>query len=247
MIHPHDLRTPEWEPSRREPVERDLSLRVLDTAARELIVPAWALGVRASALRRPAKLGRRERELLEFVDIHAQRIARVLAGVFDFLYLERQGELPVDARPCAMADVCEAAIEELREIGLDRRISYEAEGDGQGEWDPGRLAQAISYLLELAATYVSSADPIALRWRGDDDEVVLRVEAGRRGIPSGIEPEWGEVLEDHPEGGLKAFLARRIALAHGGVLARFTADEATSFVMVLPRHAPEDQQPTTES
>lgn len=245
MIHPHDLRTPK--PSRRDAVERELSLRVLDATARELLTPAWALGVRASALRHPAKLSGRERELLEFVGSHSERIARVLAGVRDFLYLERQGELPVDARPCAMEDVCEAAIEELREIGFDGRISYEAEGDGEGEWDPGRLAQAISYLLELAATYVSPADTIALRWRGDDDEIALRVEAGRRGIPSGIEPEWGEDLDDRREGGLKAFLARRIALAHGGVLARFTADEAMSFVMVLPRHAPEDQQPTTES
>jgi signal transduction histidine kinase len=244
MLHPHSLRTPE--PSRREPGGRDLSMRVLDAATRALIAPTWALGVRASALRRPAKLSARERDLLEFVGVHAQRIARVLTGVFDFLYLERQGELPVDARPCAMEDVCEAAIEELREIGFEGRIAYEAEGDGEGEWDPGRLAQAISYLLELAAAYVSTADPIALRWRGDDEEIVLRVEAGRRGVPSGIEPEWGDDLDDHRQGGLKAFLARRIALAHGGVLARFTGDDATSFVMVLPRHAPEDQQPATE-
>ncbi len=242
MLHAHDLPTPR--PTSREAVERDLSMRVLDATARELIAPVWALGVRASALRRPAKLAVRERELLEFVGIHAQRIARVLTGVFDFLYLEREGELPVDARPCAMEDVCEAAIEELREIGFDGRISCEAEGDGDGEWDPGRLSQAISYLLELAAASVAPADPVALRWRGDEDEVVLRVEAGRRGIPSGIEPEWGEDLDG--EGGLAAFLARRIALAHGGVLARFTANEATSFVMVLPRHAPEDQQPATE-
>lgn len=244
MLHPHDLGTPE--PSRRDHDGRDLSIRVLEATARGITAPAWALGVRASALRRPAKLPARERELLEFIDVHAQRIARVLTSAFDFLYLERQGELPVDARPCAMEDVCGAAIEELREIGFEKRISCEGEGDGAGEWDPGRLAQAISYLIELAAEYVSPASPVALRWRGDDDEIVVRVEAGRRGVPSRIEPEWGGDLDDRREGGLKAFLAHRIALAHGGVLARFTADDAASFVMVLPRHAPEDQRPATE-
>lgn len=242
MLRPHESSHPT--PSRREPTPgADLSSRILHGVAQELAAPVWALGARASALRRPAKLSARERDLLDFMGVQAQRIARVLAGAFDYLYLEGQGELPIDARPCTMEDVCEAAIEELREAGFSGRISYEAEGEGAGEWDPGRLAQAISYLVELAGEVGARGDPVVLRWRGDDDAVVLRVEAGPGGVPSGIDPEWG----DDVEGGLKAFLARRIVLGHGGVLARFTASGSLTFAMVLPRFAPEDPQPEPQA
>jgi signal transduction histidine kinase len=244
MLHHHESSNPT--PSRREPVfGGDLPTRVLHGLARDLAAPVWALGVRSSALRRPAKLSAREKELLDFMGVQAQRIARVLAGAFDFLYVDGQGELPIDPRPCTMEDVCEAAIEELRETGFSGTISYEAEGDGAGEWDPGRLAQAISYLVELAGEIGSTPDPIVLRWRGDDDEVVVRVEAGRGGIPSGIDPEWGDEYEGDG-GGLKAFLAHRIAVAHGGVLARFSANGSASFAMILPRMTPEDTQPETQ-
>jgi signal transduction histidine kinase len=223
----------------------DAAARVLAATARELAAPTWALGVRSSPLRRGARVSRRERELLDFVAEHAGRIARVLAGVFDFLYLEERGELPVDPRPCAMEDVCAAAVEELREAGFRAPVSYEAEGDGEGDWDPGRLAQAISYLLELASAEAASDAPIALRWRGDDEEVVVRVEVGRGQIPARIDALWGSSL-DEGQGGLRAVLARSVATAHGGVLARFASDGASAFVMALPRRAPEDPQHPTQ-
>jgi hypothetical protein len=238
MIHANDV--PTSEPIRREPSrDGDFSLNVLDATARELLAPVWALGVKSSELRRPADLSPRERELLDFVGVHVHRIARVLTGALDFVQAESQGQLVIDRRPSDMEAICDAAVEELREAGFTGRISYEGVGDGDGEWDPGRLAQAISYLVELAATTVSPGEPIALRWRGDADEVVLRVEVGLGRLPSRVEPEWGDALALEREGALKAFLARRIALGHGGMLARFTANEATSFVMVLPRRTAE--------
>jgi sigma-B regulation protein RsbU (phosphoserine phosphatase) len=241
MLPDRDLPAPE--PRRGDPARvRDASRRVLEEAARELIAPAWALGVRASAVRRPRRMSARERELLDLVSVHAQRIARVLTGVFDYLYLEAEEHIPVDPRPCSMKGVCEAALDELRETGIAVEASYAGAGEGEGEWDPGRLSQAISYLLEVAATYGRSSEPIALRWRGDGDEVVVRVEVGRAGIPALIEPDWGEHVHDGVEGGVRAFLARRIVLAHGGALARHIAKDAVSFVVVLPRRTPEDPQ-----
>jgi regulator of nucleoside diphosphate kinase len=221
-------------------------MHVLEATAREHIPPAWALGVRASAPRRRAQRADGERELLEFMGLHARHIARVLNGALDFLDLRRRGELTVDARPCAMEEVCAAAIEELREIGFDARISYQAEGDGEGEWDPDRLAQAISYLIELAAGHAPPAAHVALRWRGDEDGVVVRVEAGRRATPSRIAPARGEDLDDRPEGDVRPILARHVALAHGGALARLGADGAASFVMALPRRAPGGQPTAVE-
>jgi hypothetical protein len=55
-----------------------------------------------------------------------------------------------------------------------------------------------------------------------------------------IDAGWGEALQDVHQGGLKAFLARRIAIEHGGTLARFATSDVTTYVMVLPRRAPED-------
>jgi signal transduction histidine kinase len=248
MLHDRDFPTPD--PSRRDPARvGDVSRRILEETARELIAPAWALGVRASALRRPRRMSARERELLDFMAVHAQRIARVLSGAFDYLYLDGddgQEEIPVDPRPCSMEDVCEAAHEELREAGVPVEVSYEADGDGDGDWDPGRLSQAISYLIELAGTYGASSEPITVRWRGDADEVVIRVHVGGAGIPALIEPDWGEQVEDRLEGGVRAFLARRIVLAHGGALARLISKDAVSFIVFLPRRTPEDPRSPTQ-
>jgi signal transduction histidine kinase len=216
-----------------------LPIDVLDFASRELIAPVWSLGMRTSALRVPAHLSVRERELLEFVDVHVQRIARVLTGVLDFVHAEKEGTLPIDALPCDLGLVCEAAIDSLREAGFTSVVDYERDGESFGEWDPERLAQAISYLVEVAAESAPPSAPVRLRWRSDADEVTIRVEAGHGRIPSRIDAEWGEVLEER-EGGLKAFLARRIALGHGGTLARFATGGATTYIMVLPRNAPED-------
>ena len=245
MLHDRDLPTPR--PSLGDAARGvDVSRRVLEETARELIAPAWALGVRASALRRPRRTSARERELLDFMAVHAQRIARVLSGAFDYLYLDGERGIPVDPRPCSLEDVCEAALDELREAGVPVEVSYEADGDGEGEWDPGRLSQAISYLIEVAATYAASSEPITVRWRGDAEEVFIRVQAGRGGIPALIEPDWGEHVDDRLEGGVRAFLARRIVLAHGGVLARLVAQDAVSFIVVLPRRAPEDPEVSTQ-
>jgi hypothetical protein len=245
MFHAHgnDLPIDRRAPAAAAP-RGDAASRVLEAAARELVAPTWALGVRSSPLRRGARISRRERELLDFVAAHAGRIGRVLAGVFDFLYLEERGELPVDPRPCTMDDVCAAAVEELRDAGFSTPISYEAEGDGEGDWDPGRLAQAISYLVELAADAAPGA-PVALRWRGDDDEVVVRVEVGRGEVPARIDPLWGSSL-DGGRGGLKALLSRSVVTGHGGVLARFASDDASAFVMALPRRAPEEPEHPTQ-
>lgn len=245
MLHGHEVRVPT--PAGPGPASRDLATRILDATARELVASAWALGVRASELRRPPRLSARELGLLDFTGMHAQRIARVLSGVFDFLYLDGGRELPVDPRPCELGAVCESAIEELREIGFGGRIVHERGGDGEGEWDPGRLSQAISYLVELAARYASPAEPVAVRWSGDAESVVLRVEAGRRGVPAEIAPDFGDAIADVEESGLEALLARRIALAHGGALARFTRGGGVSFVLELPRCAPEDPEHAVES
>jgi hypothetical protein len=139
--------------------------------------------------------------------------------------------LRAGAPPCDLDVVCRTAIGSLRAAGLPLVVEHERAGEPAGEWDPVRLAEAVSCLLEVAAARSTGGAPLRLRWRGDGDEVAIRVEApGGRG-PLRMDFDWGEAREDGP----KAALARRIALAHGGMLARFRTSRATTYVMVLPR------------
>jgi hypothetical protein len=148
--------------------------------------------------------------------------------------LSISGRVPVGAPPCDLDVVCRAAIASVRAAGLPLAVEYERDAEPAGEWDPVRLAEAVACLLEVAAARAPRGAPLSLRWRGDGEEVAIRVEApGARG-PLRMELDWGGARADGP----RAALARRIALAHGGMLARFRTRRATTHVMVLPRRRP---------
>lgn len=138
------------------------------------------------------------------------------------------------ALPCDLHVLCEAAVASLRARRLAIAVEQEGHGEPRGEWDPERLAAAILCLLSLAATGAPRGARLRLRWRGDADEVAIRVEAPHRRGPLQMEFDWGGAPEDGPD----ARVAHRIALAHGGMLARFTTSRATTWVLVLPRRAP---------
>lgn len=220
--------------------EHAVHLEVLDTLAREMLDPVWALGVQCSALRLPSDLSARERQILDVVDRSSERIARALTAVLDYVDLQARGgrEVPFAPAPCEMAEIAGRALAELGEAGVLGSVEYRGEGDGTGEWDAERLVQAVGYLVETALASGPPGAPVGLRWRGDDEEVVIRVEhrpAPNDGTEARIDAEWGSVVGPGVERGIRPFIARRIVLRHGGALARFAGPEGISYVAVLPR------------
>lgn len=212
-------------------------VEVLDGLAHDLMPDVWALGVQCSALRLPAELTPRERQLMEAVDRSAQRISRVLAGVHDLVLAETEGGLPLDPLPSDLAAICEDAIEQLREAGVQGEITLRSEGDGEGVWDAERLSQAISYLLECALGAAPDASGVRLRWTGEPGEIVLVVErsAAPDDAENAMDVEWGATVGAGPEDGVKAAVARRIVVGHGGTLARFASSRSVAYVAALPR------------
>lgn len=236
----HELFVRDVAPAR--PAGPPRHLEVLDGVARELMPAVWGLGVQTSVLRLPANLTPRERQLMEAVDRNAQRIARVLAAVHDLVLAETEGGLPLDPRPSEMAAICEDALEQLREVGVRGEIACEGEGNGEGAWDAERLSQAISYLVECALAASPDESGVSLHWRGGPRHVVLAVErpAATDDTESGMDLEWGATVGAGPEDGIKAAVARKIVLGHGGTLARLAARSGVAYVAVLPRRAPHD-------
>jgi K+-sensing histidine kinase KdpD len=229
---------PSFVPSRLPGPPRHVE--VLAGVARDLMPAVWSLGVQCSVLRLPADLTARERALVDGVERSARRLARVLTGVHDLVAADGEG-LALDRRPTRIDEVVDDALEQLRDAGVDAPIACEGDGDPDGTWDPERLAQAVSYLLECALECGPDGAPVRLAWSGAPAEVVLVVErpAAEGETDTGLDLEWGERVGGGPEDGVKAAVARRVVLAHGGTLARFAASGAIAYVAVLPR-APED-------
>jgi signal transduction histidine kinase len=152
------------------------------------------------------------------------------------------GGFPLERTRTALAELCPAAVEDVRARFADGAIEYapDPDHDGAGEWDARRVAYAVTILLEDAVQRCEGAGPVSLRWREYEDEVVLRVQFARpleRGdrfityFEEGVRPDGS----DDSVGTLRLVVARKIVLQHGGRLARVRTRAGTCYVATLPR------------
>lgn len=138
--------------------------------------------------------------------------------------------------------VLEEEVQELRIAHPDRDIELAMIGDLRGNWDPGRLQQAISNLAVNALRYGSPGSTVRVSASGLDDEVVFAV--ANEGGPI-TESELASLFdplrrgpERPPEGGslgLGLFICKEVARAHGGEIKVTSAAGTTTFTVRLPR------------
>jgi hypothetical protein len=151
-------------------------------------------------------------------------------------------EFPLEIQPTTLAELCPSAVEDVRARFADRVVEYAPDGEleGAGEWDPRRIAYAMTILLEDALKRTPATEPVSLRWREHDGVVVLRVQFPRpldRGdrfvtyFEEGVRPDGAE----DTVGTLRLVAARKIMLQHRGHLARIRTRAGTTYVATLPR------------
>jgi signal transduction histidine kinase len=136
----------------------------------------------------------------------------------------------------------------VHQIAPDRRLEFERQGDGQGCWDPARVAQVVENLVSNAFKYGAADAPVVVRTVGDDRRV--RLEVHNRGNP--IDPALlPHIFEPMRQGrraggvggaggvGLGLYIVDHVVRAHGGTVeVRSTADDGTTFIVTLPREPP---------
>jgi signal transduction histidine kinase len=153
---------------------------------------------------------------------------------------------PLRPQVANLDETCQAALMELRAAHPKRTFEYEAAGDLRGRYDPERIGQVLSNLLNNAVNHGERGQPVRLRVTGNEGSA-LRVEVENRGktltasdLGAIMDPAARKKLtgsEGSSGLGLGLYIARDIAEAHGGSVRASSTGGTTTFCLELPRGA----------
>ncbi len=189
---------------------------------------------------------------------HAKTATRILASgtrmtvmiddLVDFTRTRLGTGMTMVRQEIDLAATCKATVDESRAIRPGTVVTFKASGELTGQWDAGRVAQALSNLIGNAFQHGTPGSPVEVELEGKADDVAIFV---RNTGPVIAKSLLGNIFNPFRQGeaesaspkdlrsaGLGLFIAKAIAVAHGGTIrAESTADQ-TTFTIHLPRAAP---------
>jgi signal transduction histidine kinase len=240
----------------------DARTRLVDEMARSLRFNDMLIGVVAHDLKTPLAAVLAGAEVLErrggdeeAVRSTAERIARsgdrmsrIIDQLLDLTHARLDGSIALRTRESDLAALVRSNAAEITAADPRARIAVEVRGDPTAMCDPDRVAQILANLLANAVRHGSDAGDIRVLIDGTGSRALSitvrnpgRITADA--MPSLFNPfrrVRGEgAPRDKTHGlGLGLYIARRIALGHGGDIT-VTSDDATgtAFRIDLPRTA----------
>lgn len=229
------------EAARQTAVFREQFLGIL---GHDLRNPLQAIAGNAALLLRYGGLAEPQRKAINRISISADRMARMINDLLDFTRTRLGGGYALSRARMNLHDVLRQVVEELEVAHPQRRFELSLSGNGWGDWDADRIAQAASNLVGNAVQYSPEDTAVSVAVRDEDGG--LRVEVHNWGLPIPVErlPHIFDPFVRAQDGrsaqrnglGLGLYITHEIVRAHGGQL-RVTsnAQEGTRFVMNLPR------------
>jgi PAS domain S-box-containing protein len=217
---------------------RDQLLGVMGT---DLRAPLQAIQQGAGALQRLGGLEESQRRLVGHMAQAARRMERMIHELLDFTRERLAGGLVMHPEPGCLRGVIQGVVEERRQAHPGRTLLLELEGDLRGRWDTARLAQLTDNLLGSVLQHGPEDVPVSLRLAGGVGGVTLSVHNDGLVVPA---EEHATLFEPFrrgrpgsPDGlGLGLYIARQIALAHGGRLTVESRNQGgLRFIVWLPR------------
>jgi signal transduction histidine kinase len=232
--------------TKRVDQSRDLFLAIL---SHDLRNPLNSIAMSAALLAQLTKPNSESTQTASQISSSVSLMTRMISDLLDYTRTRLGAGMPVEAAPMDLGTLCQAVFSEYRSSFPDRLIRLESGGDLTGSWDSDRLRQMISNLLGNAVQHGAKDAPIDLRLSGGASGIVFMVHNGGPPISPGELPKIFEPLvrgssagrptANRPGSiGLGLYIAREIALSHGGSIDVTSTQEAgTLFTVRLPRHA----------
>ncbi|HEX8434117.1 PAS domain S-box protein [Archangium sp.] len=216
---------------------------VVAIVSHDLRNPLNAISLSATTVLRREDVDERTLKAASRIHAAAERASGMIRDLLDFTQA-RMGSIPIHRRPLDFHEHVQRLVDEVRLAWPERRIDFQASGDGRGAWDAGRLAQVVTNLVGNALQHSPEDTPVQVSTRGEGESVLLAVHNEGAPIPAELLPVLFEPYRQGPEAGagrgslgLGLFITRKIVLGHGGTLdVRSSAEEGTTFSVRLPRH-----------
>jgi signal transduction histidine kinase len=220
---------------------RDLFVGIL---AHDLRTPLGAISMSAQYLLRQEDLPAASLRVAVNVQRSGTRMQRIIEYLLDFTRTRLGGALPINPAPANLGNVCRQAISEIEALHPDVVVRWDSEGTLSGTWDSGRLGQLLTNLLENAVGHGRPGGVITVATQGTNGTVRLSVANEGEPVPVAAQ---ATIFDPLTRGsrvgplragaglGLGLFIARQIALAHGGAIAVTSDGGGTTFTVTLPR------------
>ena len=229
-----------------ERVDRSRQL-FLGILGHDLRNPLNAMAMSADLLRETT--GQDADGLAAVAQIKASAVAMggMIGDLLDFTASGLGSAMPLTLAPVDLGDVARGAVDEVRSARGGAAVRFHSAGDLAGIWDAARLRQLVSNLVGNAVQHGAGPDGVDVSADADGPGVRLAVHNGGPPIPADALPtifdplvrvatEAGQRRRRPGSIGLGLYVAREVAVAHGGTLdVRSTAADWTTFTARLPR------------
>lgn len=176
------------------------------------------------------------------------RMSEIISDLLDVTRTRLGDGIPIVREDMDMAAICQQTVDEIAAFHPGSIVHFEASGQLRGQWDKGRIAQALSNLIGNAYQHGVEGGPIKVAVRGEPDRVVLTVHnkgpmIPKRQLQEVFNPfrqlEQGRAKsKDSSSLGLGLYIVQAIVVAHQGEIDVESTDQGTTFTMRLPRSSP---------
>jgi len=221
--------------------------RLIGIVSHDLRNPVSVIKMTATLLRRWERLDPRTvDDLIARVHNSADQVTAMIHELLDFTQARLGGSIPITRKPGDLRAVVRQVVEEFEIAHPGRTFELQHEGDSQGSWDAGRMAQVVGNLLSNAVSYSPAGSVVKVSTRVEGGMVALVIQNDGPPIrpdllPNLFEPMQRACLEPDNANrsvGLGLYIVKHVVQAHGGTVAvRSEHGLGTELTVMLPLNA----------
>jgi PAS domain S-box-containing protein len=224
----------------------DFEEKLIGIVSHDLRNPLNAIALGTQVLLSGAQLDERASKTMRRIRASADSATRLVNDLLDFTQARLGSGIPVRRQAADLRGIVQQVVEELQPAHPDRQIQGVGSGDVRGDWDPDRIAQALTNLVSNALAYGEAGSTVTVRTQGEEGWVTIAVHNPGLPIDTQLLPVLFEPLRRGTAQvdragrsvGLGLYIVKHIVDAHGGsIQVASTIADGTTFSVRLPRHA----------